>query len=192
MRSAKGFYSAFAPREMMDALAQRPDLRVKAVKAITAGAHLLRRLPPDALASQIDLLVAEDLPEAERSVRAEADRALAVHDLYMKYLDAVDLATYLPAQSILTYESQDSWWKWEPTAGTRALMATELRSIRRHGILTDAEILDLLARRCWTAPVAGRPHGVAQGRAPGRRGRKAVHRRGSVRGTGRRRARPDR
>ena len=145
MRSAKGFYSAFTPREVMDALAQRPDLRVKTVKAITGGAPtLLRRLSPDALASQIDLLVIEDLPEAERSVRAEADRALTVHDLYMKYLDPVDLATYLPAQSIWTYESNDSWWKWEPTAGTRALMATELRSIRRHGILTDAEILDLL------------------------------------------------
>ena len=145
MRSAKGFYGAFTPREMMEALAQRPDLRVKTVKAITGGAPtLLRRLPPEALASQIDLLVIDDLPEAERSVRAEADRALTVHDLYMKYLDPVDLATYLPAQSIWTYESQDSWWKWEPTAGTRALMATELRSIRRHGILTDAEILDLL------------------------------------------------
>ena len=30
-------------------------------------------------------------------MRAEADRALTVHDLYMKYLDPVDLATYLPA-----------------------------------------------------------------------------------------------
>ena len=145
MRSANGFYGAFTPRAVMDALAQRPDLRVKAVKAITGGAPtLLRRLSPDALASQIDLLVIEDLPESERSVRAEADRALTVHDLYMKYLDPVDLATYLPVQSIWAYESNDSWWKWEPTAGTRALMATELRSIRRHGILTDAEILDLL------------------------------------------------
>jgi hypothetical protein len=145
MRTAKGFYGAFTPREVMEALAQRPDLRVKTVKAITGGAPtLLRRLSPEALASQIDLLVIEDLPEAERSVRAEADRAMSVHDLYMKYLDPVDLATYLPAQSILTYESHDNWWKWEPTAGTRALMATELRSIRRNGILTDAEILDLL------------------------------------------------
>jgi hypothetical protein len=145
LRSAKGFYSAFTPRKVLDAFAQRPDLRVQTVKAITGGAPtLLRRLPPDALASQIDLLVIEDLSEAERSVRAEADRALAVHDLYMKYLDPVDLATYLPAQSIWTYESHDGWWKGEPTAGTRALMATELRSIRRHGILTDAEILDLL------------------------------------------------
>jgi hypothetical protein len=145
MRSAKEFYSAFTPRAVMDALAQRPDLRVKISKAITGGAPtLLRRLPPEALASQVDLLVIEDLPVAERSVRAEADRALTVHDLYMKYLDAVDLATYLPPQSIWTYESHDSWWKWEPTAGTRALMAAELRSIRSHGILTDSEILDLL------------------------------------------------
>jgi hypothetical protein len=144
-RSAKGFYSAFAPRAVMDALAQRPDLRLKTVKAITGGAPtLLRRLSPEALASQIDLLVIEDLPEVERSVRAEADRASTVYDLYMKYLDPVDLATYLPAQSIWTYESHDSWWKWEPTAATRALMATELRSIRRHGILADTEILDLL------------------------------------------------
>jgi hypothetical protein len=77
-------------------------------------------------------------------VRAETDRALTVQDLYMKYLDPADLATYLPAQSIWTYESHDSWWRSEPTAATRALMATELRSIRRHGVLTDAEILDLL------------------------------------------------
>jgi hypothetical protein len=145
MRTAKGFYSSFMPRAVMDALAQRPDLRVKTVKAITGGAPtLLRRLSPEALASQIDLLVVEDLPEAERFVRAEADRAMSVHDLYMKYLDPVDLATYLPPQSIWAYESADSWWKWEPTAGTRALMVSELRSIRRHGILTDSEILDLL------------------------------------------------
>src|SRR5688572_11631681 len=32
MRSAKGFYGAFTPREVMEAFAQRPDLRVKAVK----------------------------------------------------------------------------------------------------------------------------------------------------------------
>src|SRR6476660_1572458 len=111
IRNAKAFFSAFAPREVMDALAQRPDLRVKLVKAITGGAPtLLRRLPSDALASQIDLLVIEDLPEAERSVRAESDRALAVHDLYVKYLDPLDVATYLPASTIWTYESHDDWW----------------------------------------------------------------------------------
>jgi len=145
MRNAKGFYTAFTPREVMEAFTQRPDLRVKMVKAITGGAPtLLRRLSPDALASQVDLLVIEDLPEAERSVRAEADRAATVHDLYMKYLDPVDLATYLRPQLIWTYESNDSWWKSEPTAATRTLMAAELRSIRRHGILTDAEIVELL------------------------------------------------
>jgi hypothetical protein len=184
MRNAKGFYSAFTPRDVMDAFAQRPDLRVRMVKAITGGAPtLLRRLSPEALASQIDLLVIEDLSEAERSVRAEADRALTVQDLYLKYLDPVDLAMYLPPQSIWTYESRDSWWKLEPTATTRALMATELRGIRRHGILTDAEILDLLRRGdAGETPVAGRKDGPAKGRAPGRCGRQAVHRRGSVRG----------
>jgi hypothetical protein len=145
LRNPRAFYSAFAPREVMEAFTQRPDLRVKVVKAITGGAPaLLRRLPPDALASQVDLLVIEDLPESERSVRAEADRALTVHDLYYKYVDPINVATYLTAHSIWAYESQDSWWKWEPTPGTRALMTAELRSIRRHGILTDAEFLDLL------------------------------------------------
>src|SRR5580765_3605143 len=61
IRNANSFYSAFTPRAVMDALAQRPDLRVKMVKAITGGAPtLLRRLPTEALASQIDLLVIED------------------------------------------------------------------------------------------------------------------------------------
>jgi hypothetical protein len=144
-RNAKTFYSIFTPREVMDALAQRPDLRVKVLKAITGSpAALLRRLSSEALASQIDLLAVEDLPEAERAVRTEADRALTVHDIYLKYLEPLDLATYLPAQAIWTYESRDNWWRTEPTAGTRALMATELRSIRRHAILTDSEILDLL------------------------------------------------
>jgi len=144
-RNAKTFYSVFTPREVMDALAQRPDLRVKVVKAITGSpAALLRRLSPEALASQIDLLAVEDLPDAERAVRTEADRTLAVHDLYLKYLEPLDLAIYLPAQALWTYESRDNWWKTEPTVGARALMAAELRSIRRHAILTDSEILDLL------------------------------------------------
>lgn len=144
-RNAKTFYSVFTPREVMDGLAQRPDLRVKVVKAITGSpAALLRRLSSEALASQIDLLAVEDLPEGERAVRVEADRALTVPDLYLKYLEPLDLATYLPAQAIWTYESHDNWWRTEPTAGARALMAAELRSIRRHAILTDSEILDLL------------------------------------------------
>lgn len=145
LRTPKTFFGAFAPREVMEALAQRPDLRVKTVKAIVGGPPaLLRRMTPEALASQIDLLAIDDLPEAERSVRAEADRTLSVHDIYLKYLDPLDVATYLSAQSIWTYESQDEWWKREPSTVTRALMTAELRSIRRHKILTDSEIIDLL------------------------------------------------
>jgi hypothetical protein len=117
----------------------------------------LRRLSTEALAFQIDLLATEDLPEPERSVRAEADRALTVHDLYLKYLDPGDLAIYLPAQAIWMYEARDNWWKTEPTPATRALMASELRSIRRHAILTDSEILDLVGdetvERCLPLPV---------------------------------------
>jgi hypothetical protein len=145
IRNAKTFYSGFGPRDVMDAFAQRPDLRVKAVRAITCSpAALLRRLSSEALASQIELLVVEDLPEGERAGRADGDRALSVYDLYLKYLDPVDLATYLPAQAIWAYESHDDWWKWEPSNGARALMAAELRSVRRHSILTDSQILDLL------------------------------------------------
>jgi len=145
LRNAKTFYDAFSPREVMDAFAQRPDLRVKVGKAITGSpAALLRRLSAEALASQIDLLAIEDLPEAERSVRAEADRSRTVQELYLKYVDPIDVATYLPARSIWLYESHDDWWRWEPTATTRGLMAAELRSIRRHAILTDSEIFDVL------------------------------------------------
>jgi len=145
MRGPAAFFGAFSPRQVMEAFAERPDLRVRVLKAITGGpTALLRRLSADAVASQIDLLAADDLPEAERSVRAEADRALSVHELYMKYVDPVDVATYLPARSVWEYESQDAWWTREPTAGARALMAIELRVIRRHGIITDSEILDVL------------------------------------------------
>jgi hypothetical protein len=152
IRSAKGFYGAFAPREVMEALAQRPDLRVKTVKAITGGAPtLLRRLPPEALASQIDLLVIEDLPEAERSVRAEIDRTLTVHDLYLKYLDPDDLATYLSLQSIWTYESQDSWWKKGAHRGYACVDGDRAASIRRHGVLTDARFWTCSARRHWSS-----------------------------------------
>ena len=143
LRNVKTFFSAFPPREVMDAFAQRPDLRVKAVKPITGSpAALLRRLSSEGLASQIDLLAIEDLPESERTVRGEADRALSVHELYFKYLDPTDLATYISPRTLWRYESQDDWWKWEPSAGTRVLMAAELRSIRRHLILTDTEILN--------------------------------------------------
>jgi hypothetical protein len=144
-RDAQEFFVAFPPKEMMEALGQRPDLRVRVVKAITGTpTALLRRLPPDALASQIDLLAIDDLPQAERGVRAEDDRSLSIHELYHKYLDAVDVATYFPTDKIWRYEAQDNWWTAAPTPGTRALMAAELRSVRRHAIMTDSEILDLL------------------------------------------------
>ena len=145
LRGPAAFFDAFSPREVMDAFGERPDLRVRALKAITGGpTALLRRLSTEAVATQIDLLAADDLPEAERSVRAEADRALSVHELYLKYVDPVDIATYLPAGTVWEYEAQDAWWSREATAGARSLMATELRSIRRHAILTDSEILDVL------------------------------------------------
>jgi hypothetical protein len=145
LRGPAAFFNAFPPRQVMEAFAERPDLRVRALKAITGGpTALLRRLSPEAVASQIDLLAADDLPEAERSVRAEADRALSVHELYMKYVDPVDVATYLPARTVWEYETQDAWWTREATAGTRALMAIQLRVIRRHGFMTDSEILDVL------------------------------------------------
>jgi len=144
-RNAKTFFGAFAPREMMSAFAERPDLRARVVKAMTGSpTALLRRLGPDALAAQIDLLAIDDLPEAERSVRAEDDRALSVPELYLKYLDPLDVAAYFPAASIWRYEGQDEWWRSEADAGARALMAAELRSVRRHGIMTDSELLDLL------------------------------------------------
>jgi hypothetical protein len=144
-RDVQEFFVAFPAKEMMEALVQRPDLRVRVVKAITGTpTALLRRLPPDALASQIDLLAVDDLPQAERSVRAEADRSLTVHELYHKYLEPVDVATYFPTDAIWRYEAQDNWWTAAPTPGTRALMAAELRSVRRRAIMTDSEILDLL------------------------------------------------
>jgi hypothetical protein len=145
LRNATAFFSAFPPQEVMEALGQRPDLRALAARAITGGAMaLLRRLPAAALAAQVDLLAADDLPESERGVRVEADRALSVQEIYLKYLDPVDIATYLPAPTIWRYEAQDGWWKTEPTEATRALMAAELKSIRRYVILTDSEFIDLL------------------------------------------------
>jgi hypothetical protein len=145
MREAQEFFAAFPPKEMMEALGQRPDLRVRVVKAITGSpTALLRRLPADALASQIDLLAMDDLPESERAVRAEGDRSLSVHELYLKYLEPLDVATYFSAHAIWKYEGEDEWWKAAPTASTRALMVAELRSIRRHTIMSDSEIIDLV------------------------------------------------
>ena len=145
LRGPAAFFGAFQPRELMEAFGERPDLRVRALKAMTGGpTALLRRLSNEAVASQIILLAADDLPDAERTVRAEADRALSIHELYVKYVDPVDIATYLPAGTVWEYEAQDTWWTREATPGARSLMATELRSVRRHAILTDSEILDVL------------------------------------------------
>jgi hypothetical protein len=145
LRSPTAFFRAFSPQDVMGAFAERPDLRVRTLKAITGGpTALLRRLTTEAVASQIDLLAADDLPEAERSVRAESDRTLSVQELYLKYVDPVDLATYVSARSVWEYESQDEWWNRGGAAEARALMASELRSVRRHAIMTDSEILDII------------------------------------------------
>ena len=174
LRSAAAFYASFPPRLVLPALAERPESRVRLCRAITGGpAALLRRLPPAELASQIELLVAEDLPAAERSVRAEEDRALAVVDLYLKYLDPGDLAACLPAATLLEYEGHDGWWKREASAATRALMTAQCKSIRRHGLLTDGEILDLIGdetlERDLPLPVRTRLRAAA--RKAGREGR---------------------
>ena len=91
--------------------------------------------------------MAEDLPASERALRAEEDRGLPVLDLYVKYLDPTDLAAYLPVAMVWEYEAFDSWWTRERGPAGRGLMAAELKSIRKHGILTDSEFLDVLGRR---------------------------------------------
>jgi hypothetical protein len=145
VRSAREFYAAFPPKEVLDGFEQRPDLRAELVRAITGGpATLLRRLSSADLATQIDLLATDDLPVAERQVRADEDRTLSVPEIYLKHLDGLDLATYLPARKIAVYESHDGWWTQEPRAATRALMAAQLKSARQHRILSDSEILDLI------------------------------------------------
>jgi hypothetical protein len=145
LRTARGFYSAFPPRQVLQAFSDRAELRVRLVRAITGGAPtLLRRLTPADLAAQIELLVAEDLPASERALRAEEDRALPVLDLYLKYLDPTDLSAYLPVATIWEYESSDGWWARETGPAGRTLMAAELKSIRKHGVLNDSEFLDIL------------------------------------------------
>jgi hypothetical protein len=145
LRSARAFLTALPPRQVLQAFSERPDLRVRLVRAITGGAPaLLRRIPPLDLATQLDLLVLDDLPPAERSVRAEDDRALPVIDLYLKYLDPTDLAAYMSAATVWQYESQDAWWKADSGPAARALMIAEIKSIRQHGILPDSDILDII------------------------------------------------
>jgi hypothetical protein len=160
LRDPAAFYASFPPSQVLQALAQRPDLRVRLVRAITGGPPaLLRRQSPADLASQIELLVAEDLPAAERVLRAEEDRQSSVIELYFKYLDTTDVATYLPAGALWQYEGagegkgkgkgHDGWWTREASPVSRAMMAAELKSIRRHGIVNDTEILDLIGNEAF-------------------------------------------
>jgi hypothetical protein len=174
LRTPRNFYSAFPPRQVLQALTERADLRVRLVRAITGGAPtLLRRLSPADLAAQIELLVAEDLPATERSLRAEEDRSLTVLDIYQKYLDPSDLAVYLPVSSIWEYESYDGWWTREASAPVRALMAAQLKSIRKHAVITDSELLDIVGDEVFERdlPVAVRTTLRAAARKAARDGR---------------------
>jgi hypothetical protein len=174
LRAPRNFYSAFPPRQVLQALTERADLRVRLVRAITGGAPtLLRRLSPADLAAQIELLVAEDLPATERALRAEEDRSLSVLDIYLKYLDPSDLAAYLQVSAVWEYESYDGWWTREAGAPVRALMAAELKSIRKHAILTDSEILDIVGDEVFERdlPVAVRATLRAAARKAAREGR---------------------
>ncbi len=145
LRTPEAFYRRFGPQMVLDAFNQRADLRARLVRAMTGGpTTLLRRLPSAALVSQIELLAADDIPDEEREIRGEADRALSICQLYLKYLDPSDIVAYLPAQTIWEYETQDHWWKQAPNQTTRALMAVELKAIRRYAIMSDTEILDIL------------------------------------------------
>jgi hypothetical protein len=142
IRTAEQFYEAFPPRALMAALERRADLRARVLHAMTGGPPtLLRRTPPLDLAAQIELLEAEDLPPDERALRAEEDRNLSVVELYQRYLDPADLCAYLAGRDIWAYESNDGWWQRSNDA-TRRLLAAQIKSIRRHKILTDTELVD--------------------------------------------------
>ena len=144
VRPAEAFYRKFPASVIMEALEGRADLRARVVQALTAGPpSLTRRMPPQVVTAQIELLVERDIPAEERAVRAEADRGLSVYEVYLKYVDPIDLAAYLPARELWAYESDGAWWE-NANASTRRLMAAELKSIRRHKILTDTELLDAL------------------------------------------------
>jgi hypothetical protein len=174
LRQPRALYAAFGPLQVLQAFGARAELRVRLVRAITGGPPgLLRRLTAEDLAKQIELLVTEDLPPAERALRAEEDRTLDVFQLYLKYLDPSDLAAYLPAEALWQYESQDQWWTRDPGPTTRALMTAELKSIRSHGILADGEILDLLGDETLERdlPLAARTRLRAAARLAGREGR---------------------
>ncbi len=142
VRSAAVFYKKFPAAVTMEALEHRADLRARVLQALTAGPpSLTRRMAPQVITAQIELLVDRDIPGDERAIRAEEDRSLSVHELYLKYLDPMDLAAYLPAVDLWSYETQGSWWE-KGTDATRRLMAAEIKSIRRHKILTDTELID--------------------------------------------------
>jgi hypothetical protein len=144
VRTAQQFYAKFPAKVAMAALESRPDLRARILQALTGGPpSLTRRLSHEVMTSQIDLLIENDLPEEERSVRAADDRGRTVVELYLKYLDPVDLVAYLPAADLWAYEREDAWWE-KATDSTRRLMAAEIKSIRRHRILSDSELLDRL------------------------------------------------
>jgi hypothetical protein len=174
LRPPPSFYTWFPPQQVLESFAQRPDLRVRIVRALTGGpAALLRRVSAAELAGQIDLLAAEDLPEPERVVRAEADRALGVRDIYLKYLDPADVAMYLPTRQVWEYEAHDSWWTRDPSSATRALMVAEWRSLRQNRLLTDGEILDIVGDEALEThlPVEVRVRMRAAARRAGREGR---------------------
>jgi hypothetical protein len=144
IRTAQQFYAKFPAKVSMAALESRPDLRARIIQALTGGPpSLTRRLSHDVMTAQIELLIENDLPEDERSVRAADDRGRTVVELYLKYLDPVDLVAYLPAGDLWAYERDDAWWE-KATDSTRRLMAAEIKSIRRHAILSDTELLDRL------------------------------------------------
>lgn len=174
LRDARGFHAAFGPQLVLQAFSARAELRVRLVRAITGGPPaLLRRMSAEDLARQVDLLVIEDLPPAERALRAEEDRALDVFQLYQKYLEPADLASYLPSSLLWQYESQDQWWTRAASAASRALMTAELKSIRSHAILSDGEILDMLGDETLERdlPLAVRTRLRSAARKAGREGK---------------------
>ena len=144
IRTAEAFVAALPPKVTMRAFEARADLRARVVHALTgAPQSLMRRMPLDAVIAQIELLVERDLPPEERSVRAEDDRNLSVPEIYSKHIDPMDLAAYVPPADLWAYERKDEWWT-KTSASSRRTMAAELKSIRKHKILSDTEILDLL------------------------------------------------
>jgi hypothetical protein len=144
IRTAEAFVASLPPKVTMRAFEARADLRARVVHALTgAPQSLMRRMPLDAVIAQIELLVERDLPPEERSVRAEDDRNLSVSEIYLKHIDPTDLAAYVPPADLWAYERKDEWWT-KSNASNRRMMAAELKSIRRHRILSDTEILDTL------------------------------------------------